>query len=240
MQLRGAIYFSPTRLLALRRQHRDNKQRIDASVDELNKRLRSPNCRLDDNKIFSSVEATLRKHSVLSFYTVHIESTDVDNVECWQVRLEHDDDKWHKHTELDGFGLILAHPDTERSAAELLELYVHKNIVEHNFRVIKSQIELRPINHRTDPKVRAHVSICMFALLLQRTIERKLAHSNMPMSAPACLELLSACMLNYATAPGVERAILTDPTEQQRRILNALDLDALLGDHHLEQLTAQK
>ncbi len=83
-------------------------------------------------------------------------------------------------------------PDIPRSGAELVQLYRDKDAVEKDFQTIKDVVKLRPVYHHTDPKVRAHVTLCILALLLERTLEQRLRRSSMPMTAPACFEQLPA------------------------------------------------
>ena len=62
-------------------------------------------------------------------------------------------------------------------------LYREKNCVEQDFRHIKSEIELRPLWHHTDAKVRAHVTLCMLALLVDRILERTMREAGRAMTA---------------------------------------------------------
>jgi hypothetical protein len=45
--------------------------------------------------------------------------------------------------------------------------------VERAFRTLKTTLELRPLYHRKDDRIRSHVLICFLALLLVRIAERK-------------------------------------------------------------------
>ncbi len=45
--------------------------------------------------------------------------------------------------------------------------------VERAFRTLKTTLDLRPVYHRKDDRIRAHVFICFLALLLVRIAERK-------------------------------------------------------------------
>jgi hypothetical protein len=47
-----------------------------------------------------------------------------------------------------------------------------------------------------DAKVRAHVTLCVLALLLQRVLEGRLTAAGRPMTAAACFETLATCRLN--------------------------------------------
>ncbi|MBI2566097.1 MAG: transposase [Candidatus Schekmanbacteria bacterium] len=81
-----------------------------------------------------------------------------------QYRIERE--SWAPGRRHDGFYLIVVHPDLSLPAAELVDLYFSKDLIEKGFRIIKSELELRPVSHRTDAKVRAHVSLCILALLV--------------------------------------------------------------------------
>ena len=80
--------------------------------------------------------------------------------------------------------------------------YLH---VEKDFQLIKSVVELRPFYHHTDVKARAHVSLCMLALLLERLLESRLEAGGRSMTADACLSELRSCNLNRYQAHELSR-----------------------------------
>ena len=92
-----------------------------------------------------------------------------------------------------GFCFLIGHPSLTDSAVELVDMYRAKNEIERDFRNIKSVLELRPVHHRNDDKVKAHVTLCMLALLLLRDLEQLLTAS--PISAEQALETLASCHL---------------------------------------------
>jgi len=53
----------------------------------------------------------------------------------------------------------------------------YKNLLEaeRGFRDLKSTLDLRPVYHRIEPRIRAHVLLCWLALLLIRVAERRTA-----------------------------------------------------------------
>ncbi len=113
-----------------------------------------------------------------------------------------------------------------------MALYRQKDAEEKDFETIKSDLELRPIFHHTDPKVRAHVSLCMLALLVERTLERRLRKAKRPMTAPACFEQLASGHLNMVlTGPDDQPAyIATEPDVEQRDLLERLRLSHLVDE----------
>ena len=131
------------------------------------------------------------------------------------------------------------HPDLPQTAAELCALYRAKDAVEKDFHVIKSVVEVRPVRHRDDAKVRAHVALCMLALLLERTLRRRLAkHGH---SAEMAIETLATCHLNmFRGERGPAAYAITDIDDDQRALLRALRMLHLADDGALtDKLTAR-
>ena len=92
-------------------------------------------------------------------------------------------------------------------------------------------MELRPIYHYKDPKVRAHVTLCMLALLLQRLLEAQLGAAGVSMTAGRCLELLRQCHLNVLEKHELLTWMytITKLAPEQKRCLRSLGLKEL-GD----------
>jgi DDE family transposase len=58
------------------------------------------------------------------------------------------------------------------SAQEFWETYIQLTVVEHAFRVLKSQLLLRPVWHHYSGRVEAHVMICVLAYALWKTLDQ--------------------------------------------------------------------
>src|SRR6266581_432697 len=57
-------------------------------------------------------------------------------------------------------------PDNELDTADVVRAYKQLKEVERAFRTLKGPLELRPIHHRLEDRVRAHVFLCMLAYYL--------------------------------------------------------------------------
>ena len=66
---------------------------------------------------------------------------------------------------------LLRSSDPTLSAADIAVGYKQLLEVEHGWRDMKSIIDLRPVYHRLEDRIRAHVILCWLALLLIRIIE---------------------------------------------------------------------
>jgi hypothetical protein len=87
-------------------------------------------------------------------------------------RLALDRRKITAEARLDG-KYLLSTSDPDLSAEDVALGYKNLLEAERGFRDLKSTIELRPVFHRLEPRIRAHVLLCWLALLLIRVAERR-------------------------------------------------------------------
>jgi hypothetical protein len=152
---------------------------------------------------------------------------------AWRIEPVLKQAAWDRRARYHGFAVLVASPLLTHSAAQLCSLYRAKDAVEKDFQVIKSVVQLRPLRHRTDAKIRAHVTLCMLSLLLERTLDRALRR----VSAGRALETLAACRLNlYAAKNSPPAYVLTETDEEQRALLAELKLSQLAHDEHAAEI----
>jgi transposase len=87
-------------------------------------------------------------------------------------RLVVDRAKLKTEAKLDG-KFLLSTSDPDLSAADVALGYKNLLEAERAFRDLKTTLELRPIWHRLEHRIRAHVLLCWLALLLVRVAERQ-------------------------------------------------------------------
>jgi transposase len=68
---------------------------------------------------------------------------------------------------------LLSTSDDSLSTEDVALGYKQLMEVERAFRTIKTTLELRPIYHRKDERIKAHVLLCFLALVLVRVVERQ-------------------------------------------------------------------
>src|SRR5450631_2795775 len=73
-----------------------------------------------------------------------------------------------EETSLDGVYILRTTVDAQFSAGDVVRSYKELAKVERAFRTMKSDdLEIRPIHHRLEDRVRAHVFLCMLAYYLE-------------------------------------------------------------------------
>jgi transposase len=231
VRVRVVVSFNPDRFVEQRVRAHQQLQRVEAFVKKLNTKLGSPRAKRSTARIAATVDRELRKGALLEAFDVHVDEQPTKGRPRYRVELRLKQTEWALRRRYDGFTVLVAHPSVSQSAVDLCRLYRAKDAVEKDFQIIKSVVELRPIWHRTDTKVRAHVTLCMLALLLERTLQRKLTGRY---TAEAAIELLASCQLNlYAGKQGAPAYAITHPDDDQKTILHALRLQHLIDDQEL-------
>lgn len=79
---------------------------------------------------------------------------------------------------------------------DILAAYHHLWKIEESFRLMKTTLEVRPVFHWTEPRIKGHFVICFLAFLLERTLESKLKRAHLATSPPQIREVLNS--MNFA------------------------------------------
>jgi hypothetical protein len=116
--------------------------------------------RSDD--VHVKAECALRDHPSLGRWVRQLKSGRL-RVDLAKVRAEE---------RLDG-KFLLSTSDPDLSAEDVALGYKNLLEAERGFRDMKSTLDLRPVYHRIEPRIRAHVLLCWLALLLIRVAERR-------------------------------------------------------------------
>jgi transposase len=134
-------------------------------------------------------------------------------------RLLIDRQKIKAEARLDG-KYLLSTSDPDLSAEDVALGYKNLLEAERGFRDLKSTLELRPVFHRVEHRIRAHVLLCWLALLLIRVAERQTNQTWRRIALD--MQRLHLVTLTGPTGTAQHTTALTTP---QREILTALKVD---------------
>ena len=134
-------------------------------------------------------------------------------------RLRIDRAKIRREQRLDGKWLLLSN-DLSLSPEDIALGYKQLLRVERSFRRLKHGIDIRPVYHRTQERIRGHVLACVLALLLERLAERHTAAEWEGIRR----EFGRLKMVAYQ-GPGGRVVQTTELTPKHRKFLKALEID---------------
>ena len=134
-------------------------------VEQVARRTKTP---LLTDEIALKVGRVINRHKVGKHFSLHIE----DGVFRW----ERDETSIEQEAALDGIYVIrTSEPKKRLSAQDTVRSYKNLGQVEQVFRCFKGiDIRVRPIYHRDDPRVRAHVFLCLLAYYVEWHMRRVL------------------------------------------------------------------
>jgi hypothetical protein len=190
-----------------RREH--TIERLEAELERI-ERQRSKAKSAKAAAAHTRAECALRDHPALGHY---LRQTPTG-------RLRIDKAKIAAEAKLDG-KFLLSTSDPDLSAEDVALGYKNLLEAERGFRDLKTTLELRPVFHRLEHRIRAHVLIAWLALLLIRVAERQTGRTWRRIATE-----LGRLHLVTLTGPTGTFAQTTQLTDNQRDILAATEVAA--------------
>ena len=110
---------------------------------------------------------------------------------------------------------------------EAVAAYKDLNEVERGFAHLKGILEIRPIHHRNDDRVQAHVFVAALALLLDRAMEKKLRQAGSRFSSPFAWRALETVRCVKFDVDGHSKLSVTRGSQNAAHILKILGITKL-------------
>ncbi|WP_460180412.1 IS1634 family transposase [Thermodesulfovibrio sp. TK110] len=115
---------------------------------------------------------------------------------------------------------------TSLTATEILNYYHELWKIEESFRCMKSTLEVRPIFHWTERRIKGHFVMCFIAFLLERALEIELKRKGLSISSDRIRQAINT--MNYVELEVDERKVYikTKLTNEAKKILKAVGMKA--------------
>ena len=122
---------------------------------------------------------------------------------------------------------------TETDPVKLWKMYIQLTDAEWAFRITKDELEIRPIWHQKEDRVRAHILVCFLAYVLWKTLAQWMKGSGLGDAPRTLIEEFAKIksgdvVLRARMVDGSHRTIrlrcVTTPDEAQKVLLNRLGL----------------
>ena len=143
-----------------------------------------------------------------------------------------DEGKAKREQDLDGCYIVRTDVAPEKmDAAQVVAGYKSLGNVERAFRSLKTaHLEIRPVFHKSDERIEAHVFLCMLAYYLEWHMVERLRPlfakdaegADRRWTVKAVIDRLVQIQSNRVSLQGVEFDRITEADEQQREILDLL------------------
>lgn len=107
-------------------------------------------------------------------------------------------------------------------AVEAVRQYKELSEVERGFRSLKDVLEMRPIYHHKESRVKAHIFVAALAFLLERVLERKLKEAGTHLSVTEAWQALKTIGVVEFDVGGSSKVGITSGSARAREVLRTL------------------
>lgn len=104
-----------------------------------------------------------------------------------EIAVSLDQDKVVQDSQWDGLKGYISNADLTKN--QIIENYQHLWQIEKAFRISKSDLKIRPIYHRLQRRIEAHISITFAAYKVYKELERQLMEKNVKLSPSKAIEI---------------------------------------------------
>jgi transposase len=122
---------------------------------------------------------------------------------------------------------VIQTEEPDLSPVEAVTAYKQLNEVERGFAHLKGLLEVRPVYHHKDDRVRAHVLVAALAFLLDRALEKKLRAAGSSLSSPAAWQALETVRCVTVAVGNRTKLCVTRGSRQAAEVLRILRLSDL-------------
>lgn len=193
-------------------------ERVKTQLDALQRRVTQGKLKAAD-KIGAAAARLLARHHGHRYY-------------AWELKagrfhfFEHPVHLKREET-LEGTYLITTE-EQDLTPVEAVSIYKGLSEVERAFANLKDVIEMRPIYHQTDARVKAHIFVAALAFLVHRAIEKKLKAAGLDISATEAVQALrSVRVVEFHLGRGESSRSVTRGSDRAARVLSALGITQL-------------
>ncbi len=109
--------------------------------------------------------------------------------------------------------------NTDLSPSEIIENYGQLWQIERAFRISKTDLRIRPMYHRLQRRIEAHVLVAFVAYTIYKELERQLDEASIEMSPKRAAELTQTMYemtFRYPNEAEQQRILLKMDAEQQQ------------------------
>jgi len=119
---------------------------------------------------------------------------------------------------------LLKTDDPRLGPAESVEVYKQLSDVEAAYRDLKDVLAVRPVYHKSDARVEAHIFVATLALFLKRTLEHHLDEKGVYLSATEAFKAMQSMGVSVLDFDGVTRLLVGAGSRDARRVVKALGI----------------
>ncbi|HEX4077329.1 MAG TPA: hypothetical protein VHX61_00435, partial [Rhizomicrobium sp.] len=219
--------------------------RIQSALERLAARIAGARKRLDQAQVNRQIGRLLQQNQrAAARFTITLKPMDCPAGFRLEFACNASFDDWAALTE---GCYVLRSNITEWSDRQLWKAYIQLTQAEAAFRIRKDRLNVRPIRHRREDRVQAHILVCFLAFVLWKSLEMWQSRAGLGNSPRTVLEELARIqshdvVMLTPTHGYIRLRCVTRPDPAQAALLDRLGIvlpkRLRLAEPHLQALTA--
>jgi len=220
--MRYALCLNPIRAQKEKQTRLEMIEKTRRKLDE----IASPKKKTDDGKLGVRVGKLIANSKVGKFFDIKIQDA--------KVYYTVNESKVAEEEQFDGHYVIFTDvPSEQMTIQEVVDSYRALVNVEQAFRNLKSPtLEVRPVYHRIDDRIRCHVFLCMLSYYLLWHMKQRLkplfendfTGRNKEYTVEHVINILRNIQKQNVEFQGVESTFISDANDEQKKILDLLKI----------------
>jgi transposase len=170
----------------------------------------------DPSKIGARAARAAAKHHGYRYYSYEVPGPGA--FRFWEDRQKMRSETLHEGK------YILKTDDRQLGPVEAVGAYKELDTVESGFRDLKDVIEMRPVYHKTDDRIKAHIFVATLALFLKRVLEHQLGAALPELSGTEAIAAMRSVGLAELDLNGKTTRLVSSGSRDARRVLRALGI----------------
>jgi len=111
------------------------------------------------------------------------------------------------------------------SPEEIVKHYQELSDIEDGFRSVKDLIEARPVHHKKDERVCAHLFVAQLAQVLMRQLRHHLQKAGSYLSAPDAMEAMKSLGVAVLNIDGEQQILAGGMSRDARTVIQILGIN---------------
>ena len=225
--VRYILCFNPEKFLQERKDRQDKIESIKKYLDNRNKELLGAKKQKNVEVLREELKAYLEKRAANKIFKIRLMSKG----NTYHITYRTDEKELKEASKLDGVWVIMSNV-LETRPEELIDAYRSRMEIERTFHNLKSFVEIRPLYHREEERIKAHVTVCILGYLLNNTVMHLVRDKKdfEELTAQSVYNYLRNCKLVELQTGTEKRFKITTPTEEQVKLTKILADDSLLNE----------
>ena len=230
---RYILCFNPEKFVQERRGRLDKIESIKKYLGKKNKELLKAKGKRHREILREELNRYLEKRSARKIFKFRLTAKG----RTFKISYHTIDKAIYEAGKLDGIYVIVTNlKDT--SPEDIISSYRNRMEIERTFHHLKSFVEVRPVYHHNEERIKAHVAICILGYLLSNTVTNLVRQKRdfEELTAQSIYSYLNSCKLLELEAGSQRRSKITIPTGEQIKLTKLLADEDLLNEEKVQKV----